>query len=212
MYKQEIESYQDTGVYVQYAMNTINSSQQLIIGVTNFLALAFCANDIINEDLDIGLFVTIQVYLIQIFAPLTFLGVIFNLLVTGFVDMYHFCKLMQEDNIIRDDPNAKELVITNPSIEFKNVFFKYSDSTKNAFNIQSNNIKKELVTNTIKDNQTIYDFSNKSEQKDCESSEKDAISTSEWILNDVSFSIPAGTSCALVGATGSGKSTCVRLL
>lgn len=34
----------------------------------------------------------------------------------------------------------------------------------------------------------------------------------QWILDDVSFSIPAGTSCALVGATGSGKSTCVRLL
>lgn len=31
-------------------------------------------------------------------------------------------------------------------------------------------------------------------------------------MQDVSFSVKAGTSTALVGATGSGKSTCVRLL
>jgi len=126
--------------------------------------------------------------------------------------MYHFCKLMQEDNIIRDDPNAKELVITNPSIEFKNVFFKYSESTKNAFNIQSNNLKVEVATSNIKDNQTFDEHINKIVQEDNDSGANDANSTSDWILNDVSFSIPAGSSCALVGATGSGKSTCVRLL
>jgi ABC-type transport system involved in Fe-S cluster assembly fused permease/ATPase subunit len=102
-------------------MNTINGSQQLIIGLTNFVALAFCAYDIIAQDMDIGVFVTVQVYMIQIFAPLFFLGTIFNMAVTGFVDMFHFCKLMQEDNIIRDDPNATEMNVTNPTIEFKNV-------------------------------------------------------------------------------------------
>jgi len=90
-------------------------------------------------DLEIGVFVTVQVYMIQIFAPLFFLGTIFNMAVTGFVDMYHFCKLMQEDNIIRDKPNATELNVTNPTIEFKNVYFKYSEKTDNNFNIQSNN-------------------------------------------------------------------------
>jgi ABC-type transport system involved in Fe-S cluster assembly fused permease/ATPase subunit len=102
-------------------MNTINSTQQIIIGLTNFICLALCIHDIIAQDLDVGVFVTIQVYLIQIFAPLFFLGTIFNMAVTGFVDMYHFCKLMQEDNIIRDAPNATELNVSNPTIEFKNV-------------------------------------------------------------------------------------------
>lgn len=32
------------------------------------------------------------------------------------------------------------------------------------------------------------------------------------ILNGVSFTVPAGTSCAIVGASGSGKSTILRLL
>lgn len=32
------------------------------------------------------------------------------------------------------------------------------------------------------------------------------------VLRNVSFSVPGGSTLALVGATGSGKSTCVRLL
>lgn len=33
-----------------------------------------------------------------------------------------------------------------------------------------------------------------------------------WLMQDVSFHVPAGTSCALVGTSGSGKSTVLRLL
>ena len=32
------------------------------------------------------------------------------------------------------------------------------------------------------------------------------------VLNGVSFKVPAGTSCAIVGTSGSGKSTVLRLL
>ena len=33
-----------------------------------------------------------------------------------------------------------------------------------------------------------------------------------WTLEDVSFSVPAGTKTALVGETGSGKTTCAYLV
>jgi ATP-binding cassette, subfamily B, multidrug efflux pump len=36
--------------------------------------------------------------------------------------------------------------------------------------------------------------------------------TPEWVLKDVSFKVPAGSSLALVGATGSGKTTIISLL
>jgi ABC-type multidrug transport system fused ATPase/permease subunit len=147
--------------------------------------------------------------LIQIFAPLFFLGTIFNMAVTGFVDMFHFCRLMQEDNIIRDAPNAPELNVSNPTIEFKNVYFKYSDISANKFNHTSN----EKVVHT---NPTVVDEGANKIKIDAEPNGEpngaNAATVNNWIREDVSFTIPAGTSCALVGATGSGKSTCVRLL
>jgi ABC-type multidrug transport system fused ATPase/permease subunit len=39
-----------------------------------------------------------------------------------------------------------------------------------------------------------------------------AYSGEEWVLRDVSFKVPAGSSLALVGATGSGKTTIISLL
>jgi len=53
---------------------------------------------------------------------------------------------MQEDNMIHDMPNAKELNVTNPTIEFKNVWFKYSEDTTNNFNIQSGDNKQVGLT------------------------------------------------------------------
>jgi len=120
---------------------------------------------------------------------------------------------MQEDNMILDLPNAKELVIKEATIEFKNVYFKYSESTQNAFNIQSHQTKDNLVANHT-ENKKNQEGDNTIEQEDSESdkSTNKANSVPEWILNNISFSIPAGSSCALVGASGSGKSTCIRLL
>lgn len=119
---------------------------------------------------------------------------------------------MQEDNIIRDAPNATELNVSNPTIEFKNVFFKYSEISTNKFNFTSNE-KDRLVHS----NPAVIDESNGVPDKKIKiepevSSYEANIVNNQWILDDVSFTIPAGTSCALVGATGSGKSTCVRLL
>ena len=42
--------------------------------------------------------------------------------------------------------------------------------------------------------------------------DKDADAIKDWILNDLSFDIDAGTSVAIVGSTGAGKSTIINLL
>lgn len=42
--------------------------------------------------------------------------------------------------------------------------------------------------------------------------DKDADGIKDWILNDLSFDIEAGTSVAIVGSTGAGKSTIINLL
>lgn len=129
---------------------------------------------------------------------------------------------MQEDNIIRDKPGATELNLTNPTIEFRNVYFKYSEKTDNHFNIQSSNQQDGKQVGTA-NNGTAIVTPTTNNWPNAEPEPENKIDTNteegangntyqEWILQDVSFTIQAGTSTALVGATGSGKSTCVRLL
>jgi ABC-type multidrug transport system fused ATPase/permease subunit len=83
-------------------------------------------------------------------------------------------ELRARESLIRDSPQAEELVIDTPGtdIEFDNVYFSYPVSSHRGLN-----------------------------------SEKQ-----RQILNGVSFKVQAGSTVAIVGSSGSGKSTIFRLL
>jgi len=61
---------------VQISMNALNAAQQTIICLSTLACLVLCAWQIVNENLEIGQFVTVNVYLSQAFQPLSFLGTI----------------------------------------------------------------------------------------------------------------------------------------
>ena len=84
-------------------------------------------------------------------------------------------ELRARESLIRDSPQAEELVIDTPGtdVEFDNVCFSYPVSSHNR------------GLNSEKQRQ---------------------------ILNGVSFKVRAGSTVAIVGSSGSGKSTIFRLL
>eukprot|EP00341_Mesodinium_pulex_P000639 CAMPEP_0116951250 /NCGR_PEP_ID=MMETSP0467-20121206/39997_1 /TAXON_ID=283647 /ORGANISM="Mesodinium pulex, Strain SPMC105" /LENGTH=292 /DNA_ID=CAMNT_0004636239 /DNA_START=962 /DNA_END=1840 /DNA_ORIENTATION=- len=107
--------------------------------------------------------------------------------VNGFVDMYNLSELLKEDSTITDCEQAKPLCIDNAkgaSVEFRNVKFRYKIEEKNKFNEE---LKDTEVSIKVEDEQKLT-------------------------LDNVSFKINSGESCAIVGHTGSGKSTSIRLL
>jgi len=72
----------------------------------------------------------VQVYVASLFAPLNFLGTIYNAIVQAFVDMSNLSVLLAEHPDISNLPGATELIpivppSSAPSVEFKNVFFRY---------------------------------------------------------------------------------------
>ena len=56
------------------------------------------------------------------------------------------------------------------------------------------------------------EFRNVGIRFDYEEAEQKQQSSSDWLLRDISFHVPRGTSLAIVGATGAGKTTLVNLL
>lgn len=113
-------------------------------------------------------FVTFNVYIIQIYFPLNFIGTFWRFIRQSWTDVELVLEILKVNESIKDDPNAIEANINAGKIEFKNIRF-------------------------------TYDYKLASEDQ-------------RIILDDVSFTVPAGKSFALVGMTGSGKSTILRLL
>eukprot|EP00468_Gymnochlora_sp_CCMP2014_P011937 CAMPEP_0167765106 /NCGR_PEP_ID=MMETSP0110_2-20121227/14472_1 /TAXON_ID=629695 /ORGANISM="Gymnochlora sp., Strain CCMP2014" /LENGTH=564 /DNA_ID=CAMNT_0007652721 /DNA_START=657 /DNA_END=2351 /DNA_ORIENTATION=+ len=171
--KYEMDDYSDSvRQYIKYDVNTqaslalLNTIQQMFIDVTLGAVLCLSAYRVTEGDMSVGDFVAINVYIVQLFAPLSFLGSIYNAIIQAFVDMTNLSQLLSLEPDVKDHPNAK-VFEPNPKgceIEFKNVRFHYP---------------------------SLPDTTG---------------------LQGISFSVKRGTTTAIVGHTGAGKSTIGRLL
>jgi ATP-binding cassette subfamily B protein len=161
-YDKALAHYERAAVRVQVSLNMLNLGQALIIasGVTVIMLMA--GSSLAAGEMTIGSFVLINTYLIQLYQPLNFLGMVYMTIKQGLVDMEQMFTLMQIQPEIVDKPGAPSLIQGGGEVRFENVHFGYRPNRE--------------------------------------------------ILHGVSFTIPAGKRVAIVGPTGSGKSTISRLL
>jgi ATP-binding cassette subfamily B protein len=110
----------------------------------------------------LGDLVLVNSFMIQLYIPLNFLGVIYREIKQSLADMERLFSLLEQNREVADAPEAKPLVTHGARVAFSHVDFSYEAKRQ--------------------------------------------------ILFDVDFTIPAGTTTAVVGHSGSGKSTLSRLL
>jgi ABC-type transport system involved in Fe-S cluster assembly fused permease/ATPase subunit len=146
----------------QQSLNILNIGQQAIIAVGLTLMLWRAAVGVSSGRMTIGDLVLINGFMLQLYVPLNFLGVIYREIKQALTDMDRMFRLLDEHREIADSPDAQPLRVTGAQLHFEHVEFGYDPRRQ--------------------------------------------------VLFDVDFTIPAGTTCAVVGSTGSGKSTLARLL
>ena len=76
-----------------------------------------------------GEFVSVNAYILQLFAPLSYLGTIYAAVVQAFIDMTNLSELLDVTPDVDDVPNANNLRVkaeeVGAKVEFRNVTFKY---------------------------------------------------------------------------------------
>jgi ATP-binding cassette subfamily B protein len=146
----------------QQSLNVLNAGQQLIIAVGLTLMLWRAAAGVAEGRMTIGDLVLVNGFMIQMYMPLNFLGVLYREIKQALTDMDRMFRLLDVQREIADAPNARPLALRGGEIRFEHVDFAYDPRRQ--------------------------------------------------VLFDVDFTVPAGTTTAVVGPTGSGKSTLARLL
>ena len=193
-FSESIQNYQQGSVVVQASLSLLNQSQKLILQICLATTLSLsvrgiqqriqcckdmgcdsgvsqCCLDLAAEcpGMQVGDFVAVLTYTLQLFAPLNFLGSVYNAVVMAVIDLTNLSELLAEQPNVKDAPDAMSVPpenIDDPdvAVEFDNVVFSYPSqpSTKG--------------------------------------------------LQGVSFQMKRGTTTAIVGPTGAGKTTISRLL
>lgn len=190
-----VRKYQAGSTQVQASLSFLNISQRLILQFCLAVALGLsvmgiqkrssccyaqgcesavseCCRSISQQTcpgMQVGDFVAVLTYVAQLFAPLNFLGSVYNAVVMALIDLTNLSELLAEEPDVVDIHDAIPLPPTNKenpeiAVEFDNVYFHYPTQPNNKG------------------------------------------------LKGLSFTMKRGTTTAIVGPTGAGKTTISRLL
>ncbi|KFH11660.1 ABC transporter transmembrane region domain-containing protein [Toxoplasma gondii VAND] len=129
-----VQEFQELGTKIQASLSFLNAAQQTIVYATLVGGLAFTVQAIAQGTMSVGEFVTVQMYLLNVFAPLNFLGTIYNVIVRSVADAQNLSHLLGTKPGIVDAPDAASLVDiltrppSSPGVSFR-------DSTASTFQV-----------------------------------------------------------------------------
>jgi ATP-binding cassette, subfamily B, heavy metal transporter len=129
-YDQALAKYERASVRVQVSLNMLNLGQAAIIAIGLTLIMLLAVTAVREGSMTIGQFVLVNTYLIQLYQPLNFLGIVYMTIKQGLVDMEQMFALLRVSQEVRDKPGAPALVAhlsegSAGEVCFENVRFGY---------------------------------------------------------------------------------------
>ncbi len=106
-YDHALARYERAAVRVQVSLNMLNLGQAAIIAIGLTLIMLLAAFGMRDGSMTVGKFVVVNTYLIQLYQPLNFLGMVYMTIKQGLVDMEQMFALLRVPQEIADKPDAK---------------------------------------------------------------------------------------------------------
>ncbi|TAK90805.1 MAG: ABC transporter ATP-binding protein/permease [Burkholderiaceae bacterium] len=134
-YDDTLKQQETTAVRVQQSLNLLNSGQQVLIGIGVTLILWRAAVGVHNGSMTLGDLVLVNAFMIQLYIPLNFLGVIYREIKQSLADMERMFKLLNEHQEIQDAPGAQPLQLRGAEVQFAHVDFSYESNRQILFDV-----------------------------------------------------------------------------
>ena len=110
----------------QTSLSLLNTGQQLIISVALVAMLWRATQGLVEGRMTLGDLVMINAFMIQLYIPLNFLGVLYREIKQSLTDLDRMFNLLEKEREVADAPQAPALDLQGPpSVEFKDVVFGY---------------------------------------------------------------------------------------
>lgn len=124
-YDQSLERWQEAAIKNQASLSVLNVGQSLIIAVAVTLMVWRATVGVMEGRMSLGDLVLVNAFMIQLYIPLNFLGVLYREIKQSLADMERMFGLMAEHREVADLPNAKPLLVQKGEVRFEGVSFAY---------------------------------------------------------------------------------------
>ena len=142
-YDENLLRYRQAAVKSQRTLSLLNAGQQLVIAIGLVAMLWRATQGVVDGRMSLGDLVMVNAFMIQLYIPLGFLGVLYREIKQSLTDLDKMFRLMEKEREIADVPGAKDLVfhplplhaghregsapaaMLDASVRFENVSFAY---------------------------------------------------------------------------------------
>jgi ATP-binding cassette subfamily B protein len=124
-YDDTLTRWEDLAVKSQNSMSLLNFGQGSIIAIGVTLVMMFAASGVVAGSMSIGDLVLVNTFMLQLFIPLGFLGIVYRQIKYALADMDLVFKLLEREPEIVDAPAAPALMLRRGNVRFEHVDFHY---------------------------------------------------------------------------------------
>jgi ATP-binding cassette subfamily B protein len=124
-YDDNLEHYRKAALKSQSTLSLLNTGQQLIIAAGLVAMLWRATQGVVDGRMTLGDLVMVNAFMIQLYIPLGFLGVLYREIKQGLTDLEKMFTLMEREREIADVPGAQPLKVDGANVTFRHVNFAY---------------------------------------------------------------------------------------
>jgi ABC-type transport system involved in Fe-S cluster assembly fused permease/ATPase subunit len=125
-YDESLQRWEQAAIRSQTSLSALNVGQAAIIAVAVTLMVWRATVGVVEGRMTLGDLVLVNAFMIQLYMPLNFLGVLYREIKQSLADMERLFGLLDAHREVDDAPEAPSLVLRGPpALNFENVCFAY---------------------------------------------------------------------------------------
>jgi ATP-binding cassette subfamily B protein len=124
-YDQSMESWKRAAIRSQTSLSLLNTGQSAIIALAVTAMMWRATQGVIDGSMSLGDLVLVNAFMIQLYIPLNFLGVIYREIKQSLADMEKMFTLLEQHREVADAPAAPDLQLRAGTVKFEQVDFSY---------------------------------------------------------------------------------------
>ena len=125
-YDRSLDQLRRARLKAQTSLSLLNTGQQLIIAVALIAMLWRATQGVVEGRMTLGDLVMVNAFMIQLYIPLNFLGMIYREIKQSLTDLDRMFRLLEKEREVDDQAGAPDLNLAgSPTVRFENVRFAY---------------------------------------------------------------------------------------